>query len=418
MLLPHFHARGNARARRIEFVVEHVMFHGWNEVRGLPRQLWALAASVLVNRLGSMVVPLLVLYVTNGLHLSATTGAALLSACGVGALLASPLAGRLSDSVGPVVMMRWSLVTSGLVLCAFPLFQTEASLFGGTLLLAVLTEGYRPASFSVVSQMVTPEQRKPAYALVRLAANLGMSVGPALGSVLATYSYTWIFWVDGASTLVAAALLWLFFNPRLRSFEEQTASQGTSWKPATRAQFAVFLAAGVAVTMVFFQLDAALPLYLVGDLYMPPSMYGVVFTLNTVMIVVLEVPLNAHTAHWSHRTTMALGAVLVALGFGGLVLVTETSGFLFTVALWTFGEMLLFPGMSAYVAEISPPQRRGAWMGWFTMSFNAGFAVGPLLGTMLMEAAGAAVLWSVALALGLLSAVVYTRVYEPRRLAA
>ena len=74
MLLPHFHARGNARARRIEFVVEHVMFHGWNEVRGLPRQLWALAASVLVNRLGSMVVPLLVLYVTNGMHLSATTG--------------------------------------------------------------------------------------------------------------------------------------------------------------------------------------------------------------------------------------------------------------------------------------------------------------------------------------------------------
>ena len=87
------------------------------------------------------------------------------------------------------------------------------------------------------------------------------------------------------------------------------------------------------------------------------------------------------------------------------------------LALWTLGEMLLFPGMSAYVAEISPPQRRGAWMGWFTMSFNAGFAVGPLLGTMLMEAAGAAVLWWVALALGLLSAVVYTRVYEPSHLA-
>jgi MFS family permease len=375
-----------------------------------------LAFSVLVNRLGTMVVPMLVLYVTDGLHLGATTAAALLSAFGLGALAAAPLVGRLSDVLGPVPLMRFSLFASGLTTCGMVFLTSETSLFLGTLLLAAATETYRPASFSIVSQMVEPHQRKPAFALMRLAANLGMSIGPALGSVLASYSYTWMFLVDGTSTLLAGACLFLFFNPKLRTLAQQTESQGTSWRPASRREFGVFLAAGVAITMVFFQMDAALPLYLVNDLHLAPSTFGLGFTLNTMLIVFLEVPLNAATAHWRHRTTMTLGAVLVALGFGGLGMVSSAAGFFVTVVFWSFGEMMLFPAMSAYVAEISPPQRRGAWMGMFTMSFNMGFSVGPLLGTLVMEHLGTRVLWACVLVFGLMTAAVYTRVYEPARL--
>ncbi len=72
---------------------------------------------------------------------------------------------------------------------------------------AVLNESVRPASLSMVSDLVEPAQRKAAFALSRLAANLGMSVGPAIGGILAVYSFRWLFLVDGTTSILAGAVL-------------------------------------------------------------------------------------------------------------------------------------------------------------------------------------------------------------------
>jgi hypothetical protein len=67
-----------------------------------------------------------------------------------------------------------------------------------------------------------------------------------------------------------------------------------------------FLAAMIPAQLVFFQLTSSLPLFLVRNLRLPESLYGTVFTLNTLMIVALEVPLNTAMAHWSHRALLHL----------------------------------------------------------------------------------------------------------------
>jgi MFS family permease len=49
--------------------------------------------------------------------------------------------------------------------------------------------------------------------------------------------------------------------------------------------------------------------------------------------------------------------------------------------IWTFGEMMLFPQASAYVAEIAPPSRRGEYMGAYSFAFSLAFAISPWAGT-------------------------------------
>ena len=75
-----------------------------------------------------------------------------------------------------------------------------------TIALAVTSEAFRPASLSVLTDLVPPEQRKAAFAANRLAINLGMSVGPAVGGYLAEISFPAIFRVNG-----------VFVAPRLRA---------------------------------------------------------------------------------------------------------------------------------------------------------------------------------------------------------
>ncbi len=410
----------------------------WRSLKNLPREIWILCAATLVNRSGTMVLSFLVLYVTRTLGVSPPRAALALTVYGVAALLAMPLAGHLADRIGPLPIMKASLFLTGALLLLFPLAKSYAAILMMTFGFAVLNESVRPASLSMVSSMVVPSQRKAAFALNRLSANLGMSVGPAIGGVLALYSFHWLFLVDGATSVLAGAVLalapwrnmsqiksrepeWDDARDLGREIEADSIAPLAALHPAADLQafknrrMLYFLAALIPVQLVFFQFSSTLPLFLVGNLHFRESIYGTIFTVNTLLIVALEVPLNSAMAHWSHRRTLTLGAFLYAVGFGSYALVGmapfgKTAGVFAAVVIWTFGEMIMMPGSSAYVAEIAPPERRGEYMGLYTMSFNVGFAVGPLLGASLLGRWGPSVAWGAAFASGCISALMMSRI--------
>ncbi len=132
-----------------------------------------------------MVLPFLVLYLTREHGWSAPRAGLALAVYGAGSILAAPIAGRLSDRIGPLPIMRWSLVITGILLLVFPFVSGFAAVVGLTLAWALASEAFRPANLALIADIVTPEQRKPAYALTRLAINLGMSVGAAAAGLIA-----------------------------------------------------------------------------------------------------------------------------------------------------------------------------------------------------------------------------------------
>ena len=91
-----------------------------------------------------------------------------------------------------------------------------------------------------------------------------------------------------------------------------------------------------------------------------------------------------------------------------------------TVVIWTFGEMLLFPAMVAHLGEIAPDRQRGAYMGAYSMSLSVALTIGPWIGTQLLSAFGATVLWSAMFGSGSLAAVLmaFAAPAHPARTAA
>ena len=271
---------------------------------------------------------------------------------------------------------------------------------------------------------MSAEQRKPAYALNRLAINLGMSVGPALGGFLATISFRAMFVVDAVTTLVAGAVLALaHWRPASRGDTADRDPSNEDGSPRTifhDTTFLVFLSGVILVGIVFFQHEAALPLYLVQALHLSPAFYGTLFTINTLLIVALEVPLNNATARWPNTRSLVIGCMLFAIGFGALALIVSPAGVIATVIVWTFGEMLLFPAMAAHLGDIAPVNRRGAYMGAYSMSMSLAFTLGPWAGTQLLGTFGPLGVWSSMFVLGALAAVlmVYAAPVQHRTSAA
>ena len=390
----------------------------WRGLGALPREVWLLCLVILVNRAGTMVLPFLTLYLTIEKRFSISTAGLTLTVYGLGSIIVAPLAGRLSDRIGGLRIIKLSLLFSGLILFVFPFANSLVTIIGITGLWAIANEAFRPPSMSLIGQFAGPEQRKAAFALCRLAINLGMSIGPVIGGLLASYSFRFLFYVDG-STTVFSCLLVALLPWRMNVQSDPGSESGTTdslapelpgdalryWNVLTNRRFIYFLVAIFPLELVFFQQMAAMPLFMVRELHMSEAGYGILFALNSLIIIFLEVPLNLAMANWPHRFSLALGAFLVGAGFGALIFVNSALGEAVTVVIWTFGEMIALPASSAYVSDIAPPAQSGAYMGLYTMGFSLAFTLAPILGTQTMERFGPSVLWVGTFCCGCITAV-------------
>jgi len=389
----------------------------WRGLGALPPKIWVHFSATLVNRMGTMALPFLVLYLTQNVGFTAVHAGLMLSLYGAGSLVASPFLGRLADRVGPVRIMKTSLVASAACMIAYPFARSTASVIVMTVLMSVSTEAFRPASLAVLTDIAPPTQRKAAFAVNRLAVNLGMSVGPAIGGYLAEVSFPSIFRVNGGTSLAAFCVL--AFTGFQVAHHAQAASGDGSAPPRSRPAYRdpiliAFLAACVPLAAVFFQHEGALPLDVVRDLGMSESFFGWMFTVNTILIVLFEVRLNLQTSHWPHRKSLCIGGLFIAAGFGSMAFAHTGAEIAATVVVWTIGEMILLPSMSNYVAELSPPDRRGEYMGLYSMSWGIAFALGPWLGTVVLEQFGRVILWSGTFAIAAAAALAMGRMPSPR----
>ena len=377
----------------------------WRGLSGLPSSVWLVCASTLVNRLGTMAMPFLVLYLIQDRRWTAEDAGLAMAVYGAGALVTGPLAGRLADRLGHARVLQASLWSSGLAMALVPMVESRLLLFPLIALWSALTQAFWPSAMALLVGAAPPEQRRAVYALHRLAVNLGMAVGPAAGGLIAHFSFRWVFWVDALTTLASALILAIF----LRVPEQPAAREMPGRSPWRDGRLAYLLLGFLPVLIVFFQIEGPLPLWVVRDLGFGTRFFGLIFTVNTLLIVALEVALNLGMAAWPHRRLLLLGSLCYALGFGLTGLATTRSLLLGTVVLWTFGEMILLPAMADAVATLAPADRRGEYMGLYSLCYAAALTVGPWLGVLVYSRLGAMVTWAGCALLGLASAALLGR---------
>jgi len=388
------------------------MKNPYSGLKNIPKNIWMLSIATLINRAGTMVLPFIALYANQMLNASKGDSGLVLAAYGIGAFVTAPFAGKLSDKIGTMKTMKISLFCTGSFLFLYSFITNFFLFLALTFVWAILSEAFRPASMSFISSEISPDRRKTAFALNRLAINLGMSIGPVLGGILSTINFHLLFYVDGLTSLAAGTFLILFPWEKHETTEPDVSDQNILHKKVTvfkDKRLLYFLLALIPVEIVFFQHIGALPLFIVSDLGFSNAVFGLLTAVNTVLIIFIEVPLNDSMRNWDDRKSLALGALLSGVGFGLMAFTDTLPPIVFLIVIWTFGEMIFFPSSGEYVAKIAPPKQRGEYMGYFQMSFSFAFMVGPWLGTFALEHFGPFNLWIGCLVFGLISAVLMLR---------
>ena len=105
------------------------------------------------------------------------------------------------------------------------------------------------------------------------------------------------------------------------------------------------------------------------------------------------------------RKILALGYVLLGLGFAMNAFASTVALLVLVVITFTFGEMICMPVSAAYMANLAPAEMRGRYMGAYGLSWAVAIVCGPVIGMSLFSI-NPVLLWSLCGVLGLLAAVI------------
>jgi MFS family permease len=364
---------------------------------GLPREAWFLFAVNLVNSSGAMVIFFLSLYLTRRLGFTPAQAGQALSLYGLGSLLGAYVGGWLSDRIGSTSVQKISLFLSGGFLIVLGQVRSAAALLPLLFGYSVAAGALYPANAASMARICPPELQVKGFALNRLANNLGVTIGPAVGGLLALREYRLLFWADGLTCLAAAALfmiIWRKPEAQLRAVEKKRERQkGAARGPWRDVPFLMLMILVIAWGAVFVQIFATFPLYMREIYGIAEDQIGRLLAVNTILIVTLEMALMERIRPYPKTRMINLSFLLLGLGFG---LMPLGRGFLygaFTVAVWTFGEILSMPLLTALIAGRAGPETRGRYMGIFSFSFSLALIIGPAAGSAVYGGLSGEALW-------------------------
>jgi predicted MFS family arabinose efflux permease len=360
---------------------------------GLPRGAWILALAEFINRSGFMVLIFLNIYLTGRLDFSLAQAGRVLSANGLGSIAGGYLGGHLTDRIGVRKVQVGSLIFSGLLLVVAGYAKTYGLLLLLLFLYGLTSAALFPANDTAMSRFCRGEMRSKGFALRRLASNLGITFGPVVGGYLILLDYLYIFWIDGLTSLAAAAVIVLCLGVESSVRQDAVSeSQPPSRSPWRDGVFLAFLGLFLVLITVFSHLFSAFPLYLHTAIGLRESRIGPLWAINTLMIVLFEMALLHALRKRSEIKLVALGALLIGLGFGLMPLGRSYAYIALTVVVWTMGEILTIP-LTATVAANRAGAAAGRYMGMLSMAFSLAIFIAPLTGNWALGTIGGDALW-------------------------
>lgn len=386
-------------------------------VSDYPSEFWILFGGTLVNAAGSsLIFPFFTLYVRQRFGIPMTTIGMAMGVMGVVGLASGTLGGALADRFGRKTLMVGGLTLAAMASFTMGLADSVATFIAVAIFINLVFPLFRPASDAMVADLVESDKRARAYGLIRVAFNLGVAIGPAIGGFLAERSYFILFAGDAITSLIFAGTILLFITetkPEVR--RESQSAQGAGYGPLLRdTPFLLFCLVSVAVVVIYAQMNSTWPVFMKENYGISERQYGLMMSLNAAMVVLFQFPVTAFTERYARTTMLALAAVLYGVGFGLVGFIGTAPLFALAIAIWTAGEMVHVPVSQAYVADVAPEDMRGRYMGAAGLTWGMGWSLGPLLAGLVMDWADPHYVWYGCLVLGLGAALTFLRLGQWR----
>jgi len=388
-----------------------------------PHHFWLLVGSRFIDALGgALVFPFLTLYVTFKFGVSVTDVGLLFGIFSVASVIGSMMGGALTDRFGRKTMVIFGLSASALSSVLMGIISDYSLFFGCALFVGLFANMGGPASNAMVADLLPEEKRTQGYGILRVMHNLAVTIGPAIGGLLATRSYLLLFIIDAIASTITAGLIFILLpetKPQLTG-EEAPETVGQSFAGYGRVlkdnRFIIFMFANMLMVLAYMQMNGSLPVYLRDVHQVSTQGFGYILSLNAGMVVLFQFAITRRIKGRPPFLMLALGTLLYVIGFGMYGLVQTYALFMVAMVVITIGEMLTAPTGQSIAASFAPEDMRGRYMAIFGFSWILPNAVGLYLAGLIMDNGNPDYVWFAAAGVAMLAAIGFYLLHGQARL--
>jgi MFS family permease len=357
-----------------------------------PPKFWTLMGVTFIDRLGgALLFPFFTLYITQKFQVGMTEAGLLFTIWSLSSLFSSTLGGALADRFGRRSIIIFSLVVSAFSNLAMGLAGSLGAFFIFAGVAGLLGAIGGPAYNAMVADLLPEEKRLAGFGLWRVIANLAVIIGPAIGGLLASQSYLWLFILDTIASGVTALLVYLMLpetKPE-RHPDEKPESMlqvfGGYGRILRDGLFMSFVAFSILSVLVYMQMNSTLAVFLRDVHGISTRGFGWIISLNAALVVAFQFSITRVISRWRVMVTMALGVFFYAVGFGMYGITRTYLWFIIAMVIITIGEMVVSPVSQALVVNLAPEDMRGRYSAAYELVWALPTAVGPLAAGIVMD---------------------------------
>lgn len=376
------------------------------------KDFWLLMTASFIDMLGrSLVFPFFSLFLTEKFNVGMTeVGAMFLVWALTSGLIGNMVGGAMADKFGRKTNIIFGLLASALsalmmiVIDDLKLFYIVIGIIG------IFEDIAGPARQAMVADLVPEELRGDAYGLLRIVFNLAAAIGPAIGGFMATRSFAMLFIADVIISVGVAVFVFFLLpetKPELAVDEQDSQSVLATFKGygvvLKDKVYMVFILFSALSTLMYFNMNSSLSVYLVNFRGISPAQFGYILTLNAGMVVVLQLLFTRMTAKWRPMVAIVVGNILYVIGFTMYGIFSTYVMFVIAMIIITIGEMIYAPKEQMVFANIAPEHMRGRYMAIGNFSWILPISIGPLGAGLIMDHLDPRFVWFAAGISGLLA---------------
>ena len=365
-----------------------------------PKALWLLIIGMVINVMGaSFLWPLNMIYIHQELGKSlSVAGLVLMMNSGAG-VIGNLIGGRLFDRIGgykTIVLGISITMTSAFTLAFFHSFNYYVVL----LICIGFGSGMTFPSMYAMAGTVWPEGGRKAFNSIYVAQNFGIAVGAALGGLVASIRFDYVFFANGFMFFIF--FLVAFFGYRgMQGEASDTAQQTNVFDQKTlianksRFKALLILCIGFVISWIAYsQWPSTISVH-TQSLGISLQQYSLIWTVNGALIVLGQPLISGMINKWFHtlKGQIYFGLGVFMVSFFVLAQAEVFSVFVVAMIILTIGEMFVWPAVPTIAHQLAPKGKAGFYQGVVNSIAQGGRMVGPLLGGIVVDIYGMQVLF-------------------------
>jgi MFS family permease len=363
----------------------------------------------------SIAFPFLSIYLYEVRNLSMSLIGSILGVSTIFGIIGRILGGLLSDYFGSKNVLVISFFIRSFIFLSISIviaFNLDYRLFIPILILNSLFFSINMSNLdTLVAQLSKEEDRNLAYSINRVGVNLGWSLGPAIGGVIAVKSFSLLFFISFLATIFSSIMLQLTIpntNKTLKSFEFPIKDI------LNNRQFLLFSLFSLGFFITMSQLISTLSVYATSFVKISKNELGILYAINGLLVVFLQIPISNYIEKIDEKVALVIGTFFYFIGYLSIGFANDFYHLLISIIIITIAEMFVVPSAQTIASILSDKNKLGSFIGFFGLFQGLGWAIGPIIGGFFMDIfkSNHILMWSFISSFSLISSILFLYLFK------